>query len=102
MQEGTTPIFKRLWYNWTQQQPGIEPTNWLVPPIVAFYDQQGLLRTYLLLGGSIRSAHPGSPQASFQKLTMAHIIILMRAPKLPMIGAHLAPRTRNLIFTPEH
>ena len=27
MQEETTPIFKRLWYDWTQQQPGIEPTN---------------------------------------------------------------------------
>ena len=41
MQEETTPIFKRLWYDWTQQQPGIEPTNPLgqcwVPPIVAFY-----------------------------------------------------------------
>ena len=52
MQEETTPIFKRLWYDWTQQQPGIEPTNPLgqcwVPPIVAFYDQQGLLRTYSL------------------------------------------------------
>ena len=24
MQEETTPIFKRLWYDWTQQQPGIE------------------------------------------------------------------------------
>ena len=52
MQEETTPIFKRLWYYWTQQQPGIEPTNPLgqcwVPPIVAFYDQQGLLRTYSL------------------------------------------------------
>ena len=58
MQEETTPIFKRLWYDWTQQQPGIEPTNPLgqcwVPPIVAFYDQQGLLRTYSLPGGSIR------------------------------------------------
>ena len=65
MQEETTPIFKRLWYDWTQQQPGIEPTNPLghrwVPPIVAFYDQQGLLRTYLLPGSSIRSPHPGSP-----------------------------------------
>ena len=65
MQEETTPIFKRIWYDWTQQQPGIEPTNPLdqcwVPPIVAFYDQQGLLRTYLLPGGSIRSPHPGSP-----------------------------------------
>ena len=65
MQEETTPIFKRLWYDWTQQQPGIEPTNSLgqcwVPPIVAFYDQQGLLRTYSLPGGSIRSPHPGSP-----------------------------------------
>ena len=65
MQEETTPIFKRLWHDWTQQQPGIEPTNSLglcwVPPIVAFYDQQGLLRTYSLPGGSIRSPHPGSP-----------------------------------------
>ena len=38
MQEETTPIFKRLWYDWTQQQLGIEPTNPLgqcwVPPIV--------------------------------------------------------------------
>ena len=66
MQEETTPIFKRLWYDWTQQQPGIEPTNPLgqcwVPPIVAFYDQQGLLRTYSLPGGSVRSPHPGSPR----------------------------------------
>ena len=66
MQEETTPIFKRLWYDWTQQQPGIEPTNPLgqcwVPPIVAFNDQQGLLRTYSLPGGSIRSPHPGSPR----------------------------------------
>ena len=49
MQEETTPIFKCLWYDWTQQQPGIEPTNPLgqywVPPIVAIYDQQGLLAT---------------------------------------------------------
>ena len=68
MQEETTPIFKRLWYDWTQQQPGIEPTNPLgqcwVPPIVAFYDQQGLLRTYSLPGGSIRSPHPGSPRGN--------------------------------------
>ena len=66
MQEETTPIFKRLWSYWTQQQPGIEPTNPLgqcwVPPIVAFYDQQGLLRTYSLPGSSIRSPHPGSPR----------------------------------------
>ena len=65
MQEETTPIFKRLWYDWTQQQPGIGPTNPLgqcwVPPIVTFYDQQRLLRNYSLPGGSIRSPHPGSP-----------------------------------------
>ena len=69
MQEETTPIFKRLWYDWTQQQPGIKPTNPLgqcwVPPNVAFHDQQGLLRTYSLPGGSIRSPHPGSPQDTF-------------------------------------
>ena len=66
MQEETTPIFKRLWYDWTQQQPGIEPTNPLgqcwVPPIFAFYDQQGLLRTYSSPGSSIRGPHPGSPR----------------------------------------
>ena len=66
MQEETTPIFKRLWYDWTQQQPGIKPTNPLgqcwVPPIVAFYDQQGILRTYSLPRGSNRSPHPGSPR----------------------------------------
>ena len=71
MQEETTLIFKRLWYDWTQQQPGIEPTNPLgqcwVPPIVAFYDQQGLLRTYLLPGGSIRSPHPRSPRVKQQR-----------------------------------
>ena len=71
MQEETTPIFKRLWYDWTQQQPGIEPTNPLgqcwVPPIVAFYDQQGLLRTYSFLEGSIRSPHPGSPRGAREK-----------------------------------
>ena len=62
MQKETTPIFKHLWYDWTQQQPGIEPTNPLgqcwVPPIVAFYDQQGLLRTYSLPGSSIRTPPP--------------------------------------------
>ena len=31
-----------------------------VPPIVAFYNQQGLLRTYSLLGSSIRSPHPNT------------------------------------------
>ena len=71
MQEETTPIFKHLWYDWTQQQPGIEPTNPLgqcwVPPIVAFYDQQGILRTYSLPGSSIRSSHPGSPRELSQK-----------------------------------
>ena len=44
MQEETTPIFKHLWYDWTQQQPGIEPRNPLgqcwVPPIIAFYEIQ--------------------------------------------------------------
>ena len=70
MQAGTTPIFKRLWYDCTQQQPGIEPTNplgqcWL-PPIVAFYDQQGLLRTYSLPGSSIGSPHPGSPSKEYK------------------------------------
>ena len=69
MQEETTPIFKRLWYDWTQHQPGIEPTNPLgqcwVPPIVTFYNQQGLLRTYSSPGGSIRSPHPGSLRGGY-------------------------------------
>ena len=62
MQEETTPIFKRLWYDWTQQQPGIKPTNPLgqcwVPPIFAFYKQQGPLRTYLSPGVSIPTPDP--------------------------------------------
>ena len=57
-------------YDWTQQQPSIEPTNPLgqcwVPPIVAFYNQQGLLRAYSAPGSSIRSPHPGPPQVFFQ------------------------------------
>ena len=63
MQEKTTPIFKRLWYDWTQQQPGIEPTNPLgqcwVPPMV---------RTYSLQGGSTRSPQLGSPRGLKQKM----------------------------------
>ena len=54
-------IYELRW----QQQPGIEPTNPLdqcwVPPIIAFYDQQGLLRTYSSPGGSIRTPDPVSP-----------------------------------------
>ena len=61
MQEEITPIFKHLWYDWTQQQPGIEPTNPLgqcwVPPIVAFYDEQGLLRAYSSPVSFIRSPY---------------------------------------------
>ena len=71
MQEETTPIFKRIWYDWTQQQPGIEPTNPLgqcwAPPIVAFYDQQGLLTTHSIPGGSIRRPHPRSPRGNGQR-----------------------------------
>ena len=87
MQEETTPIFKRLWYDWTQQQPGIEPTNPLgqcwVPPIVAFYDQQGLLRTCLLPGGSIRSPHPGSHTTTLRDLWGKINTIEGRPPKEP-------------------
>ena len=83
MQEETTPIFKHLWYDWTQQQPGIEPTNPLgqcwVPPIVAFYDQQGLLRTYSLPGSSIRSPHPGSPRGVIQEKYSFNIKVCMHA-----------------------
>ena len=81
MQEETTPIFKRLWYDWTQQQPGIEPTNPLgqcwVPPIVAFYDQQGLLRTYSLPGSSIRSPHPGSPRVRWVRLNSELYLLIV-------------------------
>ena len=80
MQEETTPIFKRLWYDWTQQPPGIEPTNPLgqcwVPPIVAFYDQQGLMRTYSLPGSSIRSPHPGSLCSIVRCFPKANAIVL--------------------------
>ena len=70
MQAGTTPIFN-LWYAWTR----IKPTNPLgqcwVPPIVTFYDQQGLLRTYSSPGSSIRSPHPGCPQSTiWERITV--------------------------------
>ena len=90
MQEETTPIFKRLWYDWTQQQPGIEPTNPLgqcwVPPIVAFYDQQELLRTYSSPGSSIRSPHPGSPRGESAGVT--EDLFVTR-------GLHQKPRPRS-------
>ena len=100
MQEETTPIFKRLWYDWTQQQPGIEPTNPLgqcwVPPIVAFYDQQGLLRTYSLPGGSIRSPHPGSPRGSERMKTPWKIQHLLGEyePNMCMESENLEPGWR--------
>ena len=68
MQAGTTPIFKVFGMTGpsTKHQPGIEPieslSQCLVPPIVAFYNQQGLLRAYSSPGSSIRSPHPGPPQ----------------------------------------
>ena len=74
MQEETTPIFKRLWYDWTQQQPGIEPTNPLgqcwVPPIVAFYDQQGLLRTSCYQGAPSRAPTPDPYRGDIQVVSM--------------------------------
>ena len=48
----------------------IAPTKWFcgfkVPRIVAFYDQQGLLRTYLSPGSSKRNPHPGSGKVEKQ------------------------------------
>ena len=69
MKAGTTPIFKSIWYDWAQHQPGIEPTNpfrqcW-VPPFrhllrSAWASEE---RTYASPGSSIRSPHLGSPWA---------------------------------------
>ena len=65
MQAGTTPTFNVFGMNWTQQQPGIEPTKplgqCLFPPFFAFYDQQWLLRAYSSPGSSIRSSKPRPP-----------------------------------------
>ena len=50
MQAGTTPIFNVFDMTVPSSNRESKPTNPLgqgwVPPIVAFYDQQGLLRTY--------------------------------------------------------
>ena len=62
-QAGTTPIFKVFGITGPSTNRESNPQNLLLgPPIVAFYDQQGLLRTFSSPGGSIRSPHPGSPQ----------------------------------------
>ena len=57
MQAGTTPNreFGRCW----------------VPSIVAFHDQQGLLRTYSSPGSSIRSPHLGSPRGDIEERGVA-------------------------------
>ena len=100
MQEETTPIFKCFWYDWTQQQPGIEPTNPLgqcwVPPIVNFYEQQGLLRTYSSPRGSIRSPHPGSPRWKKQFVSGLNTIVTKTNHKLET-GASLLVLERKII-----
>ena len=102
MQEETTPIFKRLWYDWTQQQPGIEPTNPLgqcwVPPIVAFYDQQGLLRTYSLPGSSIRSSHPGSCILAASSLSPGQLAYSEKVG--PLLSRQKATRPSEYILGP--
>ena len=55
---------------WLDPAPtGFEPTKPLgqcwIPPIVTFYNQQGLLRAYSLPGISIRSPHPRTSCGSF-------------------------------------
>ena len=62
MQTGTTTIYKVFGMTWTKHHPGIEPIKLLaqcwVPPIVTFYNQQGLLRAYSAPGSPIRSSLP--------------------------------------------
>ena len=56
--------YAACWFPLTEHQSGMKPIKPLgqrwVSPIVAFYDQQGLLRAYLPSESSIRSPHPGS------------------------------------------
>ena len=74
MREETTPIFKRLWYDWTQQQPGTEPTNPLgqcwVPPIVAYYDQQGATEDLFVTRGLHQEPPPRIPTGLKDKKRM--------------------------------
>ena len=68
MQEETTPIFKRLWYDWTQQQPEIEPTNPLgqcwVPLLLPFTISKGY-------SGPIH--YQGAPSGLFVRLFVCGI-----------------------------
>ena len=71
MQAGITPVFKVVGMtgpstNWESNPQNLLGQCW-VPPIVAFYDQQGLLRAYSLPGSSIRSPHPGSPRGHYNR-----------------------------------
>ena len=65
MQAGTTHIFNVYGMTGPSSNRELNPqillvSAKLVPPIVTFYNQQGLLRTYSSPGSSIRSPHQGS------------------------------------------
>ena len=62
MQAGTTPIFKVFGMTEPSSNRESNPLRqcW-VPSIVAFYDQQEILRTNLSPGSSIRGSHPLQP-----------------------------------------
>ena len=72
MQTGTTTFLNAFGMKWSQHQLGIKPMKpfgqcW-VPPIAAFYDQQGLLRAYWPPGNSIRIPNPGPPWGSYESI----------------------------------
>ena len=62
MQAGTTPIYNIFGMTGPSRNRESNPQNLLVGAIIAFYNQQGLLRTYSSPGGSIRSLKPRSPR----------------------------------------
>ena len=89
----------------TNRESNLKPLGqcW-VPPIVAFYNQQGLLRTYSSPGSSIRSPHPGphgvntgSSGHCSRHLTYIYIPeLVVGLPLSTFIGEHLHQR-RKLI-----
>ena len=82
MQAGTTPIFNVFGMTGPSTNRESNPQNLLVgarsPPIITFYDQQGLLRTYSVTRGLHQEPPPQIPTGFSTSIN----VLLSNAPKV--------------------